>query len=160
MGVLMSQLGSGAAREKINEIKSLIWTFFLTQSFSPVIFFLEFWSLGYPRFRGSGWRDHTCVKNLSWVGVEVCAKFGRIGQLVPNILCYTKFFLPWSAKVLKLGVPGVWVCRVILVLRTYLELVQRFLPNLAEIGPAVTFWKDNAKEIYSPQPEGLVSPFT
>jgi len=32
--------------------------------------------LGYPRVRGWGWWGHTCVKNLSRVGVEVCTKFG------------------------------------------------------------------------------------
>jgi len=35
-----------------------------------------FWSLGYPGVWGLGWWGHSCVKNLSRVGVEVCAKFG------------------------------------------------------------------------------------
>jgi len=33
--------------------------------------------LGYPADRGLGWQDHTCVKNLPRVGLEVCTKFGR-----------------------------------------------------------------------------------
>jgi len=37
---------------------------------------LMFWSLENPRVRGLGWRGHTCIKNLPWVGVEVCTKFG------------------------------------------------------------------------------------
>jgi len=37
---------------------------------------LEFWSLGYPGVRGSGWRGFACAKNHPWVGGEVCAKFG------------------------------------------------------------------------------------
>jgi len=32
-----SQLGPGAPRQKFNEVESLIWTFYVTQSFSPVI---------------------------------------------------------------------------------------------------------------------------
>jgi len=37
---------------------------------------LRIWSLGYPRVQKLGWWDHTCVKNLTCVGVEDCAKFG------------------------------------------------------------------------------------
>jgi len=43
--------------------------FILHKVFSPVI------CLGFG-VRGLGWRDHACVKNLPWVGREVCAKFG------------------------------------------------------------------------------------
>jgi len=37
---------------------------------------MRFWSLGYPRVRGSGWWGHAYVRNPPLVGVEVCAKFG------------------------------------------------------------------------------------
>jgi len=39
-------------------------------------YLLRFWSLGYPGVRGLGWQGHTCIKNLSRVGVEICTKFG------------------------------------------------------------------------------------
>jgi len=56
--------------EKFNEIKTPTWTIFVKQSFFSSDRF-RFWSLRYPGVRGLG-----CVKNLSWVGVEVCSKFG------------------------------------------------------------------------------------
>jgi len=55
------------------EIKSHIWYFCKAKFFSNDLF----WSLGYPGVRGLGYQGQTCVKNLSWVGVEVCAKFGE-----------------------------------------------------------------------------------
>jgi len=55
-----SQPGPRAAQEKLNEIKSPIWTFYVPQSFLSHDLF-GFWSLGYP---GVGWIGHTCVKNL------------------------------------------------------------------------------------------------
>jgi len=59
--------------------------FFEKQSFFSSDLF-RFWSLEYPRVRGPGWLGHTCVKNLSGVGVEVCTKFG--GLLVKEGLRY------------------------------------------------------------------------
>jgi len=67
---LTSRPGSGTTREKFDELTSPIWTFFVKQSF----FYSDpfgFWSLRYP-----SWRGYACVKNLPWVGREVCAKFG------------------------------------------------------------------------------------
>jgi len=62
------------ALEKLNEIKSPIWTFFVKQSFFSRDLF-RFWSLGYLGVWRLIWRDQTCVKNLPWVDVEVCTKF-------------------------------------------------------------------------------------
>jgi len=69
-----SQLGPGAAGDK-KILRVPIWTFHVTQGFFSRDLFM-FWSLGYPRVRGSGWWSHSCVKNLPWLGVEVGTKFG------------------------------------------------------------------------------------
>jgi len=78
--LFISQPGPGAGREKFNEIKSPIWTFYVTQSFLS-----------------------------SGLGFEV-----------------------W-------GTPesGARVGGIIIVLRTFPELVGRFVQNLVEVGPAV-----------------------
>jgi len=47
--------------------------FFVRQSFFSSDLFW-FWRLGYPGVRRLGWRGHTCVENLPWVGS--CTKFG------------------------------------------------------------------------------------
>jgi len=83
-----SQPGPGSARKKFNE-------FFVKQYFfcSDLLMFC---SLGYPGVRGSGWWGHACVKNLSWVGVEVCAKFGRDwfgGSSVKEGHIYSLFYI-------------------------------------------------------------------
>jgi len=70
-----SQPGPGTAWEKFDGLMSLIWTFYVTQSFLSRDPF-GFWSLEYPGIQGSGLRGHACVKNLPRVGGEVCAKFG------------------------------------------------------------------------------------
>jgi len=57
-----SQPGPGAAREKLDELTSPIWTFYVTQGF------LSRDPFGVAGVRGSGWWDHACVKNLPWVG--------------------------------------------------------------------------------------------
>jgi len=49
------------------------------------------WSWRYPEVRGSGWWNHTCVKNLPQVGVEIFAKFGgdwSDGSLVKEVHRY------------------------------------------------------------------------
>jgi len=61
--------------EKFDELTSHICTFYVTQSFLSRDPF-GFWSLGYPGIQGLGWQGYACVKNLPWVGGEVCAKFG------------------------------------------------------------------------------------
>jgi len=61
-----------------------------------------------------------------------------------EIFCKAKFFLQWSVKVLEFGVPREvrgWVGWVIVVKRTFPELVWRSVQNLAEIGPEVCTWK-------------------
>jgi len=70
-----SQPGPGTGWEKFDKLTSPIWTFYVTQSFLSCDPF-GFWSLRYLRVQGSGLWDHACVKNLSRVGGEVCAKFG------------------------------------------------------------------------------------
>jgi len=60
-----SQLGPGAAREKFNEIKSLIWTFHVTQSFfSSDLLMFEVWSQGV----GLAGSDLCWEPFLSWCG--------------------------------------------------------------------------------------------
>jgi len=49
--------------------------FTLHKVFSPVTL-KGFGVWGTQGSRGLGWRGHTCVKDLPWVGGEVCAKFG------------------------------------------------------------------------------------
>jgi len=57
-------LGPRAAQEKVN-------AFFVTQSFSPVIY------LGFGVWvSGSSWQGQDCVKSLPRVGAEVWTKFG------------------------------------------------------------------------------------
>jgi len=68
LNIITCQPGPNAAREKFNAI-------FLHQSFFNIDLF-RFWTLSNSRDRGSDWWGQTCVKNLSWVGVEVCTKFG------------------------------------------------------------------------------------
>jgi len=58
-----------------------------------------------------------------------------------DILRYTKFCLPWPIWVLEFGVPWGQVGEVMLVLRTFPELVGRSVQNLLEIGLAVWVWK-------------------
>jgi len=70
-----SQPGPSAAKDK-NFLWVPIGTFYVAESFSPVIHLLRFWSLGYSRVRGSDCQGHSCGKNLTGVGGKICGKFG------------------------------------------------------------------------------------
>jgi len=83
--ILASQPGPGAAREKLNEIKSPNFTFFVKQSFFSGNLF-RFWKLGYLRVRGLAWVGGLIdvkrtfpelvwrsLQNLVEMGLAVCA---------------------------------------------------------------------------------------
>jgi len=168
-------------------LSSRFWIYRILANRVPTLPKKNFMSLRHP----SGhftlhkiWQDHACVKNLPWVGGEVCAEFdgdwsggsgvkrghryvyrdkqsllyienSQPGPVLPGknlmSLCHSsghfmlhKVFSPvirLGFRVLgTLGSKG-WVGRVMLVLRTFPELVGRSVQNLVEIGPAVRAWK-------------------
>jgi len=149
-----SQPGSGTAREKFNG-------FFVCQSFFSSDL-LRFWSLRYPGVRGFSWRGHTCVGNLPCVGGEVCAIFGggwsggshmKEGQ---SVYIDIKTSQPGPSAARDKNFKGLpirtfyvtqsffsvtYLGQVILVLRTFPELVGISMQNMVEIGLAVCAWK-------------------